>query len=229
MRPLAGRRDGGSSGSATATRCCSMTGARPSVCRVRGDRRCRRARLLLNVIGLRRRRGALWRPRARSVFLDIDPGFGQMWRELGLHDVFADTTPSSRSARTIGAPDCSIPDLRDRMDHHAAAGPARQWPRRRGADEASRASAAGAARSSRSSTRARRYGLRAHELRSCVAAAGRWSRPSFELALDIDAGRRAATVEAAARERAGRWPIPRSSPATRCAYRRLHPGIAGRS
>ena len=23
------------------------------------------------------------------VFLDIDPGFGQMWRELGLADVFA--------------------------------------------------------------------------------------------------------------------------------------------
>ena len=28
--------------------------------------------------------------RARlRVFLDIDPGFGQMWRELGLHDPFA--------------------------------------------------------------------------------------------------------------------------------------------
>lgn len=47
----------------------------------------RRADLLLNVMGYLRDPDLLAGPR-RRVFLDIDPGFGQMWQALGLVDVF---------------------------------------------------------------------------------------------------------------------------------------------
>src|SRR5689334_20854572 len=43
------------------------------------------AALLLNVMGFLTDPEVLARAR-RRVFLDIDPGFGQMWRELGLAD-----------------------------------------------------------------------------------------------------------------------------------------------
>lgn len=46
----------------------------------------RRADLLLNVMGYLRDPDVLAAPR-RRVFLDIDPGFGQMWHALGLADV----------------------------------------------------------------------------------------------------------------------------------------------
>jgi hypothetical protein len=45
----------------------------------------------------------------RRVFVDIDPGFGQMWRELGLHDPFAGHTDFVTLGRNIGRPDCTIP------------------------------------------------------------------------------------------------------------------------
>ncbi|CAN5223468.1 hypothetical protein BH11PLA2_BH11PLA2_17640 [soil metagenome] len=45
----------------------------------------------------------------RRVFLDIDPGFGQMWRELGLHDAFAGHNRFATLARNIGQPRCTIP------------------------------------------------------------------------------------------------------------------------
>src|SRR5262245_16810946 len=46
-----------------------------------------RADLLLNVMGYLDDAEILSRVR-RRVFIDIDPGFGQMWRDLGLHDSF---------------------------------------------------------------------------------------------------------------------------------------------
>ena len=65
--------------------------------------------LLLNVNGFVDDPEILAQARLRA-FLDIDPGFGQMWRELGLHDAFRDhhafvTVGENGSAH----PDCSIP------------------------------------------------------------------------------------------------------------------------
>lgn len=48
----------------------------------------RRAELVINVMGFLDDEEILAAPR-RRLFLDIDPGFGQMWRELGLADIFA--------------------------------------------------------------------------------------------------------------------------------------------
>ena len=46
----------------------------------------------------------------RRVFLDIDPGFGQMWHALGLHDAFR----GHDAFATIGEnrrPECRIPSV----------------------------------------------------------------------------------------------------------------------
>ena len=59
--------------------------------------RTRRSAFLLNVMGFLDDEDILGAAPKR-VFLDIDPGFGQMWRALGLHDSSRATTPSSPSA-----------------------------------------------------------------------------------------------------------------------------------
>jgi hypothetical protein len=45
----------------------------------------------------------------RRVYLDIDPGFSQMWRELGLHDLYKNHDVLVTIAENIGQPDCRIP------------------------------------------------------------------------------------------------------------------------
>src|SRR5262245_36859582 len=49
--------------------------------------RIKQSAFLLNVMGYLSDQEILSRAR-RRVFLDIDPGFGQMWKALGLSDVF---------------------------------------------------------------------------------------------------------------------------------------------
>jgi hypothetical protein len=46
----------------------------------------------------------------RTVFLDTDPGFGQMWRALGLADVFDGHDVHVTIGERIGEPDCTVPD-----------------------------------------------------------------------------------------------------------------------
>ena len=43
------------------------------------------------------------------VYLDIDPGFGQMWKELGLHDSFQGHDRFVTLAEKIGRPGCRVP------------------------------------------------------------------------------------------------------------------------
>jgi hypothetical protein len=43
------------------------------------------------------------------VFLDIDPGFGQMWRELGLADVVAGHDAFVTIGENVGQPGCPVP------------------------------------------------------------------------------------------------------------------------
>jgi hypothetical protein len=45
----------------------------------------------------------------RRVFLDIDPGFGQMWQDLGLHDLFRGHDDFVTIGENIGQPECKIP------------------------------------------------------------------------------------------------------------------------
>jgi hypothetical protein len=68
----------------------------------------RDADLLLNVMGFCDDEELLSQSR-RRVFLDTDPGFGQMWHELGLADVFAGHDAHVTIGERIGEPDCAIP------------------------------------------------------------------------------------------------------------------------
>src|SRR4051812_13128928 len=68
----------------------------------------RRSALLLNVMGYLNDEEVLARA-SRRVFLDIDPGFPQMWKELGLHDAFRGHDVFVTLGRNIGRPDCAIP------------------------------------------------------------------------------------------------------------------------
>ncbi|HMF19109.1 MAG TPA: hypothetical protein VKE98_18005 [Gemmataceae bacterium] len=63
---------------------------------------------LFNVMGYLNDEEILGRVR-RRVFVDIDPGFGQMWRELGLHDPFAGHSDFVTLGCNIGRADCRIP------------------------------------------------------------------------------------------------------------------------
>ncbi|MBI2821058.1 MAG: hypothetical protein HYX74_02425 [Acidobacteria bacterium] len=73
--------------------------------------RVRNSAFLLNVMGFLTDEEVLGCA-PRRVFLDIDPGFGQMWRELGLADLFAGHDTCVTIGENIGRPGCTIPTCR---------------------------------------------------------------------------------------------------------------------
>ena len=64
--------------------------------------------LLLNVMGFLRDEELLGLA-SKRVFLDIDPGFPQMWHALGLHDAFVGHDAFVTIGTNIGQPACVIP------------------------------------------------------------------------------------------------------------------------
>lgn len=70
--------------------------------------RTKDARFLLNVMGFVRDPDLLAAAQ-RRVFLDIDPGFGQVWRELGLTDVFEGHDDFVTVGRNLGLEGCGVP------------------------------------------------------------------------------------------------------------------------
>jgi hypothetical protein len=70
--------------------------------------RVRRSSVLINIMGYLRDEEVL-AAAPRLVFLDIDPGFGQMWKALGLADVFAGHDVFVTIGERIGSADCSVP------------------------------------------------------------------------------------------------------------------------
>ena len=70
--------------------------------------RTRRCDLLLNVMGFLAAEEIL-AAAPRRVFLDIDPGFPQMWNSLGLADVFAGHDDFVTIGENLGGPGCRIP------------------------------------------------------------------------------------------------------------------------
>jgi hypothetical protein len=63
---------------------------------------------LLNVMGFLRDEDLLEAAKAR-VFLDVDPGFPQLWSELGLADPFGGHDHFVTVGGNVGRPGCSIP------------------------------------------------------------------------------------------------------------------------
>lgn len=71
--------------------------------------RTREAAFLLNVMGFFDDEEIL-DAAAQRVFLDIDPGFGQMWKALGLADIFRGHDAFVTIGENLGQEACAIPD-----------------------------------------------------------------------------------------------------------------------
>lgn len=183
----------------------------------------RDSELLLNVMGFLGDEELLGAAR-RRVFLDTDPGFGQMWCALGLADVFAGHDAHVTIGERIGRDGCTIPTCgRDWITTPqpvlldgwpVAARPVRdvfttvgRWRGAYGPVDYD----------------GHRYGLRAHEFRR-FAGLPRASGASFELALEIDP---AETPDLALLEANG-WALtdPAAVSASPAAYRAYIAGSA---
>jgi hypothetical protein len=70
--------------------------------------RLRASSALINVMGYLQDEEVL-AAAARRIFLDIDPGFGQMWQALGLHDVFHGHDAFVTIGERIGQSSCAVP------------------------------------------------------------------------------------------------------------------------
>jgi len=160
----------------------------------------------------------------RRVFLDTDPGFAQMWRELRLADVLAGHDAHVTIGERIGRADCTIPGCG--IDWITTPQPvvlrawpaAREAPRRPFTSVASWRGAYGPI-----DFGGRRYGLRVHEFRRFAALPAATRRP-FEVALSIDPTER----EDLALLRGGGWTLidPRAVASTTSAYRSYIAGSA---
>lgn len=138
---------------------------------------------LLNVMGFLNSEEML-AAAPKRVFLDIDPGFGQMWRELGLHDPFGGHDYFVTVGQNVGKASCSIPLCG--LDWITTPQPVvlEHWtPQPEGGPYFT---SIGAWRGPYGPVeyQGRTYGLRAHEFRK-YAALPRLSGKPFQVALDI--------------------------------------------
>jgi hypothetical protein len=140
--------------------------------------------LLLNVMGYLDDEDVLAAAPHR-VFLDIDPGFAQMWTELGLARPFDGHDRHVTVGGHVGDPGCAIPTCG--LDWVRTLPPVElsEWPAAVTGDR--RFTSVGSWRGPFGPIEyeGRTYGLRVHELRRFAELPSRTSA-SFELALDID-------------------------------------------
>jgi hypothetical protein len=140
--------------------------------------------LLINVMGFLADEEIL-AAAPRRVFLDTDPGFGQMWRALGLTDVFAGHDAHVTIGERIGAADCMVPTcgidwITTPQPVYLDAWPVEPLP----PDGAFTSIARWRGAYGPVDFEGRRYGLRVHEFRR-FASLPRVTGVACELALDI--------------------------------------------
>jgi hypothetical protein len=157
--------------------------------------RVRTSTFLLNVMGFLSH-AELLSTAPRRVFLDIDPGFGQMWKDLQLHDAFAGHDAFITIGERIGEEDCAVPTcgltwITTPQPIVLSQWPAIESPSRRFTSVVSWRGAYGPIE-----YHGKTYGLRVHEFRKFIDLPRRTGLP-FELALDIhpDDGRDRARLE----------------------------------
>ena len=140
--------------------------------------------LVLNVMGFLRDEELLEAAPLR-VFLDIDPGFGQMWKMLGLADLFSGHDRHVTIAENIGRPSCAVPTCGLEwvvtrqpvvLDH---------WPAVATPGESVTSVASWRGPYDPIEYEGTTYGLRAHEFRA-FAELPRLTGVPLEVALDID-------------------------------------------
>ena len=140
--------------------------------------------LILNVNGFIDDPEVMRRTGVRA-YLDIDPGFGQMWRALDLHDMFGGHDAYVTIGERIGMPDCTVPACDLEWITTPQPVVLDEWPATGGSERGSFTSVASwrgpfAPIEYEGVT----YGLRVHEFRR-FAELPRRSRERFEVALDI--------------------------------------------
>jgi hypothetical protein len=171
-------------GAGLADSCCLLLeGETVGLSRRAAIERVRESELLLNVMGYLNDEEVL-AASPRRVFLDIDPGFGQMWRELGLHDPFAGHDAFVTVGEKIGDADCLIPTCGIEWVVSPHPIPLDEWPV---APRGEKLTSVGSWRGPYDPVEyeGRRFGLRAHELRKLIGLPA-LVEPAIELALEID-------------------------------------------
>jgi hypothetical protein len=140
--------------------------------------------LFLNVSGFIDDADVLDRARLR-VFLDIDPGFWQMWRELGLHDAFRSHDAYVTVGENIGRPDCKIPT--GGLDWITTPQPIvlELWPEQPPEDGPFTSVGSWRGPFGPIDYDGETYGLRVHEFRNFVELPRLVNETGFEIALDI--------------------------------------------
>ncbi len=147
--------------------------------------RLREADLLINVMGFLRDEELLEAAR-RRVFLDIDPGFTQMWQALGLADVLRGHDAFVTIGERIGRSDCTIPECGLAWIPTRPPVVMEHWPAAPAAAEPFTSIGTWRGRYAPVDFAGETYGLRVHAFRH-LAALPRTTQARFELALDIDA------------------------------------------
>ncbi len=146
--------------------------------------RVRNSAILLNVMGFFNDEDILAAAPLRA-FLDIDPGFGQMWQDLGQSTLFRGHDRYVTIGENIGQPACEIPTCG--IDWVTTPQPVclEHWPRSDG-DPGGPITSIASWRGDWAPVpyRGKTYGLRVHEFRKFVELPRRTGR-RFELALDI--------------------------------------------
>lgn len=147
----------------------------------------RSAAFLLNIMGFVTRDDILGAA-SRRVFLDIDPGFGQMWRELGLADIFRGHDDFLTVGGNLGRPGCSIPTCGLSWIPTPPPVCCERWPVSEASIPARFTSVASwRGRFGPIEYHGRTFGLRVHEFRKFLDLPHR-SGHEFQVALRIDAG-----------------------------------------
>jgi hypothetical protein len=144
----------------------------------------RRSALLLNVMGFLNDAEIMAAAPLRA-FLDIDPGFGQMWAELGLARPFDGHDRHVTVGGHVGDPECAIPTCGLDWVRTLPAVELSEWPAIAGSGMRFTSVASWRGPFGPIEYKGRTYGLRVHELRR-FAELPRRTSASFELALDID-------------------------------------------
>jgi hypothetical protein len=120
----------------------------------------------------------------RRVFLDIDPGFGQMWQALGQAELFIGHDDYVTVGENIGQPGCAIPTLGKTWITTKQPVVLDQWPVASSASDRFTGVASWRGAFGPVCYEGRIYGLRVHEFRRFLELPQR-TNVAFEVALDI--------------------------------------------
>ena len=149
-------------------------------------RRMRDADLLLNFSGYLQDE-ELIAAVATRVFVDIDPGFWQMWCDLGLHDAFAGYDRFVTVGTNIGRAGCMVPTCGREWIATWQPVVLEQWPVRVATRETITSIGSWRGPFAPIEYRGKIYGLRAREFRK-FADLPKLTGRDFELGLDISGG-----------------------------------------